>query len=283
MQDGYFGGLLNGFAISDPIWGVSMTATATFYTGFGFAIAADGRQRWEDAYTRDENVIVGEGEEFQKIFEILRNDATLAHVLLGSIANRDRTFDLGVETRNQIALLGHTQFDNCHYFLHTLADGLERTIKAAQRDGRLEDPPEAELAFIGYFKGKPCWIAIKFLPRPNPTGSLYEVVQTRLYPWYGWVNGSDVLRRLISAGDPRLAQYFPQGYELPHDGSSMQEAIAFAKSYVDACCSPLARALDPECEKIGGHVHIATVTPDKGFQWVIPPLRPATMESRKEL
>jgi hypothetical protein len=26
-----------------------------------------------------------------------------------------------------------------------------------------------------------------------------------------------------------------------------------------------------EIKMIGGHIHIATITPDAGFQWVVPP------------
>jgi hypothetical protein len=52
----------------------------------------------------------------------------------------------------------------------------------------------------------------------------------------------------------------------------LQEAACYAKGYIDAFASPLALTLDPSCEAIGGHVHVATVTPGDGFQWVVRPV-----------
>jgi hypothetical protein len=28
------------------------------------------------------------------------------------------------------------------------------------------------------------------------------------------------------------------------------------------------------CDELGGHIHVATVTPEEGFQWEIPPILP---------
>src|ERR1700680_478732 len=86
------------------IWfnAIRMTATATIYTPFGFAIAADGLQRWGHQPTRDISIIKNEGDTVQKIFEIEQKCVALAYLLRGDIANRDRSFDLGSELRSQL-------------------------------------------------------------------------------------------------------------------------------------------------------------------------------------
>jgi hypothetical protein len=38
--------------------------------------------------------------------------------------------------------------------------------------------------------------------------------------------------------------------------------------YIAACSDPIALELDEFCHTIGGHIHVATVTPDHGFRWV---------------
>lgn len=54
---------------------------------------------------------------------------------------------------------------------------------------------------------------------------------------------------------------------------SLADAVEAARSYISSCSDPESLAIEPEvCAKIGGHVHVATITPDAGFQWAIPPL-----------
>jgi hypothetical protein len=57
------------------------------------------------------------------------------------------------------------------------------------------------------------------------------------------------------------------------DGKPLvSQAKRYAVGYIEACCSPTARQLDPEkCKGIGGHIHVATVKPRSGFEWVIAP------------
>jgi hypothetical protein len=54
--------------------------------------------------------------------------------------------------------------------------------------------------------------------------------------------------------------------------SNLREAERYVKGYIEACSSAKALEMDPEiCKKIGGHIHIAEITPD-GFRWRVPPL-----------
>jgi hypothetical protein len=247
-----------------------MTATVIIYTGQGFAVAADGLELWEDPDTHRRSLRPG-GDRVQKIFAAERKDATLAYILRGQVASEDRAFDLEEELRKQLSLFTATKFNNYADFLRLLASALENAIKCARQDKRLKEPLEAWISFAGYFGTHPCLVDLKFLPHPHFTNSLYEFNEPPLRHRRPMVSGPPIIWDLISERDPRFAQYFVQ-YDKPVRSMSLREAADYAKGCIDAFSSPLARQLDPSCEAIGGHVHVATVTPDNGFQWVIGPL-----------
>jgi hypothetical protein len=266
-----------------------MTATAITYIDAGFAIAADGRRRWGHDPTRDGSTRDSESDEVQKIFEIAGSRMTLAYTVRGHVANRDRTFDVTVELSRHIASLRGKRFWNCCGFIRALSDRLEQTIEQAKTLGRLEDYPATEICFVGYFKGNPCWVDVQFRPYRNYLGSLYEMRSQDLYPGYFYVSGSPVVTELIRDGDTRVADF----WKPPDDSAPLKGAAELVKGYVEACCSEWALALDPEnCKEIGGHVHVATVTPpdrsvksrmlkyiglgrprQTDFQWVVRPRR----------
>jgi hypothetical protein len=271
----FFGRLTESFALSEPTWfsALRMTATATIYTPFGFAIAADGRQRWEHRPTRDTATREAESDAAQKIFEIKTGQAALAYIVQGHIANRDRSFDLVVELRNRAALLSVQNFENCDCFLRTLLDGVEQEIESAMWDRRLESYPDAQISFVGYFQDRPHWTDIHFLSSRNFTGSLYEAISNDLYPGRCFVSGSLLIRDLIVARDPRFSRFCKRIDRTV----SLEDAADFVKGYVEACGSPLALEVDAGCEEIGGHIHVAVVTPAdsldrSGFQWLTRPL-----------
>jgi hypothetical protein len=76
-----------------------------------------------------------------------------------------------------------------------------------------------------------------------------------------------VIRDLIAQDHPEFSGFCKP---FKHE-TSLQGAAYFAKGYIEACSSPLALKFDPTCEELGGHIHVATITPQDGFRWVIPP------------
>ena len=54
--------------------------------------------------------------------------------------------------------------------------------------------------------------------------------------------------------------------------SPVEDVVAVARGYVEACSCPIAASLDPLCKRIGGHIHSAKITQREGFRWVVPPL-----------
>src|SRR5208282_185489 len=233
-----------------------MTATAICYTPFGFALAAEGRQRWQHSPTRDEVVREDESDSVQKIFEMEVKQAVFAYTLVGDIASRDRSFDLGVELRNEATSLCGKKFSSGPRFIEALSAKLEDAIERAKREPRIEDYPASEISFVGYFKDDPYWANVRF--RRRGAGLLREVIRQELYPGLFFVTGSPLIGNLISRGDPRFAQYARP----PNGNPTLHAAAGLVRGYIEACCSPLALELDPEnCRHIGGHIHVATVTP----------------------
>jgi hypothetical protein len=55
---------------------------------------------------------------------------------------------------------------------------------------------------------------------------------------------------------------------------TLSDAVEAGRNYIEACSSPVALEIDKEiCQGIGGHIHVATITPTAGFEWLIPPKR----------
>lgn len=244
-----------------------MTATAILYTGFGYALAADGRQRWGHAPSRDATARESEKESIQKIFKLETGQAVFGCALRGSVANRDRSFDLGVEFPNQIALLRREKFENGHRLVDALSTNIGDYIEAAREEQRIDGYPDVRITCVGYFNKTPHWVEVQFLPSHNPLGSLHWLNPTVPYPGLCVVTGSLLIRDLISHADPRFFEF----YRPFDETASLQDAIEVVKNYIEACSSPMALEVDPSCEELGGHIHVATVT-HTGFKWEVPPL-----------
>ena len=70
--------------------------------------------------------------------------------------------------------------------------------------------------------------------------------------------------------DPEFEEYRPAA-SFGADG--ILRAINIARNCVLAHYDVMAHVLDPEtCRAIGGHIHIAQITPARGFDWAIAPL-----------
>jgi hypothetical protein len=69
---------------------------------------------------------------------------------------------------------------------------------------------------------------------------------------------------------PTLAAYRQPDIEMT--ACTLELAIKRSHAVILAHADPEAIALDPLCQRVGGHIHIATITPSKGFKWVIAPI-----------
>jgi len=253
-----------------------MTALAAVFVPSGFVVAADGRCRSDDATSGKEH----ETDHAQKIFAIENDGRTLAYSLIGFAGTNDGKFKMMDEIRKVAETLANRRFDDCVLYVHKFCHNLQRVISKAQRDGRISEFPTNEhlppdrrnsifrLLIVGYFKREPWKFEVRFFrndqnkvrPAIDSCGPLVSVDSA--------ITGSEIIANALYVGrDPRFARYNPSA-----DTATLDWAAAYARGYIDACSDPTALTLDPLCNNIGGHVHIAEITLSDGFKWRIPPL-----------
>jgi hypothetical protein len=252
---------------------LDMTAIALVPTVYGFAIAADGRTLWEGD-PADEIGIKGQTENEQKVFKGQFKGKDFAYAVTGLIFNSGRTFNLIAEAETAFGLLSGTK--NIHQYIKRFSRLVAKAIDNAKKDGRIDSYLEkgegeekrniAKIFLAGYFtKNVPAIAMVHFVhdnQRIADAATLFEENPQNVY-----TIGSPKITDLFARADQRVAQY----PKFADRRRSLEDAVAFSKGYVDACSGKLAEEIDPACKAIGGHTHLATVTKDNGFQWVIPP------------
>jgi hypothetical protein len=84
-----------------------------------------------------------------------------------------------------------------------------------------------------------------------------------------------VCKILFDVADPRLLSH----KIVPAYPASFSWVIETAVKFIRAFSEPEAREIDPQwCRGIGGRIHVAKITPAKGFEWV-PGFEPITLDS----
>jgi len=176
------------------------------------------------------------------------------------------SFDLGTELISQASSLRCQEFNDFDHYIETLSTNTKCMVESAIRNSTLEGYPDTYVAVLGYFHGEPHFTDIHFLPYSHYIG--YRLEGWSVAPGRGVVAGSRIIETLINECDPRVAQFCKHvDYR-----SNLEDAVHFVKSYIEACSSPLALELDPDCDEIGGHIHVATIEPISGFRWKIQPV-----------
>lgn len=250
------------------------TAIARMYVPEGFAIAADGRGCDENYNVVSENC--------QKIFSIQGRDKALAYAFAGTVQldgldPKQVVFDFAGQTRFAIEKLEGRTCKNLVGYAHRLSRILhEDLVAVAKRANMAPFPPGRQqpgergltitrLFIEGYFQGTPERIVVRFSHNDQRL-SEPEVYRIEVIPWQSVRHGSPIVSKVLGDDrDERLRQFKePDRHYAP-----LEAAVEITKNYIHACSSPEGLALDEDvCRAIGGHIHIATVTPDRGFQWV---------------
>jgi hypothetical protein len=263
----------------------SMTAIAIIDTGNGFLIAADGRVRLDDESKRTASAeeIAQENDEQQKIFPMASPHESLVYAFRGTIRDY-RGYDLLTITQRQMNAISTRLFPDSHSYLKVLGGKINREINEARRDGKLEKFPQlrkmertaawhiASLHFCGYFENTPCLAQIDFFYYRSDAQFDVHFPPLRSSQLFG----SEIVIRSMYKNYPQAikdSRFDDFVHELNKD-ASLEDAKQFAQGYIEACSSALGLEVDESiCKGIGGHIHIATISKEKGFNWVIEPLR----------
>jgi hypothetical protein len=167
-------------------------------------------------------------------------------------------------------------------FVAAIGNALEQTVARALRAGQLECCPALQISFVGFSGNDPFYVNLDFWRMPDANGLHYKVIVQVIDNWLFACSGSVVIAQMMQRPDARIRQFIKPPSERP----SLQDAIDTTRGYIEACASPLGLDVDPDnCKGIGGHIHVATVTPVQrpswvarlrgataagGFHWVIP-------------
>jgi hypothetical protein len=228
------------------------TGIVTMYVPpHGFVVAADGLRR--DA-TRE--VISTSA---QKIFPIVSKNSVLAYAWTG---NTNLLFGDGRASINLIEesarIGGALTADTWDAYVRKFADAIYKKLRGVPV---FLKEAEARVLLIGYFHGYPVRAQIffkcpeRFFKEPY----LRELLEGELVQ-------SDFL--VFSGSDVILEQMKP--YLTTIELESLQDAAELSRDYLQRCID---RQDQVEAEirgTIGGHIHIAEITPE-GFRWNVAP------------
>lgn len=242
------------------------TAIVRIYAEDGFVIAADGLQLRDDKPFSDS---------LQKIFPIEHEHVSLAYALCGTtIMTSERTgepvWNLEIEMAGAIKSLSGRESKNLAGYARRLSTPIIRRLEEATRNGHTgayaDKPTIADILIDGYYKGVPSRVRVGIYHRDQKLATP-EVVRDSVQMGGYHIHGS----KLITASffDPDDQSF--AGYGKPgrvNGPMTLAAAIEIAAGYIRACSSPQALQMDRQCAGIGGHIHIATITPKDGFRWV---------------
>jgi hypothetical protein len=254
--------------LQDDALFTDMTAIALAYTDEGFVIAADGRLRLLDD---DNRAAFGsrEGWAERKIFNDVLGGKDIVWAMSGQAYSADRRqFNLVEEIHKAINAASIISSDTTLH-VPAFASLLRSSLSALNKTVFFRDSeiPLATIIIGGYFgrSGIPVRAVVQLF---HQKGDWIEPeVATRIHlPLETCVGSEKIYKCYIREdGDNPLRKYFWP------TGPTLEDGLACAKGYVDACCDPLAETIDPGIsDRIGGHIHAAALTPS-GFQWLIEP------------
>ncbi len=257
--------------VSDATMG---TAIIAIHTQQGFVICADGRR------SKHTGEVISETE--QKIFPVECESGVLAYGHFGITTLHEEpsgnlVHDLRVLVRHAFAPASTSSGEEFGSFIHKVAQNIyTRLTLLKESDPEVTFHQETVMQFIvgGYWHGRRALARLTFTHSDQvlstPTLKAYEPRKTRWEPALSEEVFCSVLEGKEGFSRYRIAAIAKMAYG---ENLSLYEAIAAARSLIKACYDPAAREADKNCFHVGGHIHMATITPDVGFQWVIEPVR----------
>ncbi len=275
-----YGDYYSGRDFEYPYWHYFSMATAIIstYTPDGFVIGADGRT------CRDTDLSVV-SDTTQKIFRVEDRAGILACSMAGTIgltpeASDEVVLDLYKEAVKITDSLAKRQSKNLYGYAVRLSKSLNDALAAVKSSGALpkypidENQQEGEagqtiarVLLDGYYHGKPARARIRL----SHTDQKLDDAQIYRYDCPVPVmstatHGSLIIAKLLfdkEAVDERFAAYRVA------DPTNMDSVVLRSKNFILAHSDPAALLIGEKMVRcVGGHIHIATVTPEDGFRWV---------------
>ncbi|MGA2646974.1 MAG: hypothetical protein ABSF15_19860 [Candidatus Sulfotelmatobacter sp.] len=255
------------------------TVIFRYLTRDGFAIVADGKSHKLGTDEPDKANV-------QKIFQIQEQSA--AYALVGTVRFDDDTGKLCSLNLPQeidgLVRAGAATLCDLLRIEEQLARPIYDLLLKGKADGLITDYT-GTLDFIGqrgltifsvllfgYCNGAPSEIHVRFWHQDQVPGK----PEVRPFDFRGMNPrpiGSPEIWNALRNHNPALSR-FPLPEMPPPERSqeiSLWDAAKIGETLILACESKEAIKIDPECRKIGGHIHIAAITPTC-FHWLRPPM-----------
>ena len=256
------------------------TALAHIYTDEGFAIGADGLGTTRGLETQPENE--------QKIFHLHGKDREAACTFAGMVRlfndSRDRVaFDFISEWKKATKQLEDTSIGDAAYLAEQICELVLAELGAARKAADFTQlfgwQEHLWVCVDGYFRRKPSRAVVEFYHinleshwRPNNASRS----DLNFHPVL--LFGLDKISQVLFEweDDLRLAKYRTDACKRvaarcrnPNAPLTLSDAIEAAQNYIKACIDPIAEEIEQDTyRKIGGRIHVASITPGDGFQWV---------------
>jgi len=256
----------------------SMTAIVRTYNEDGFVIAADGRK----SNPEDHSVI---SDDAQKIFKLNSSGNSLAVCFCGTVGVTDDldeevVWDVCREVLQSADQLAKRRTSTLAGLATRICRPVNKLLAEVRNTGRISKYPELEPVVLGergntiarvliegYHNGIPARVSVRFF-HENQRLLEPEVVTVDLSPGQNWIFGPKGIADIFfNRDDTRLLVY-----RSAEGSGSIRSAIKWSTGFIQACSDSQALEIDPNCYAVGGHVHIATITPQEGFCWAREPV-----------
>jgi hypothetical protein len=263
------------------------TALAHIFSDEGFVIAADG---FDIVRTSDGPKVVSD--HAKKIFQLPGIDRDVACSFTGMVtlfndAGDETIFDFMSECVNAARAVESAPTRDASELAARICPLILQRLAIVKQSGDLKryPSPASQLGELGrtlvrfyldgYFNGQPFRTGMRFyhIDQEIAWGSISHSLGHQSKSVLFGSNGVGYL--LFNTGDPRLQKYRTDAcrivaarYSNPDTAVTLQDAIEAARNFIAACSDPVALEIEGEKhQRIGGHIHIATITPKAGFQW----------------
>ena len=228
-------------------------------SGQGFVIGADGLR--QDA----RGAVISLSA--RKIFAIEGRELLLAYAWAGHtnlLDSKNNTIFNFVEESAKIGEIVEAQCtDRFSVFVSKFADLLYHALYIANKGDKVPDRFPAQNAqvaralLVGYFRGSPCRAQVEFRCRDH--------VLTKPHLMELHENNVPVDFNIFSGSAKSFDDYRSKIVE----PLSLRAAADLVCWYLELCIANQ-RQFD-DCKNIGGHIHIATMTPNN-FEWTVAPI-----------
>jgi hypothetical protein len=263
------------------------TAIVGCYTPEGFVIAADGRSLKSD----DDSVI---SDQVQKVFPLSCVNGAFAFALsgnavLGTDDNTEEVVNLISALNRSAKRIKFRQFRSPADYVAALCSPVNLAVREAREARKITSYPGvggikcspyeygttiANVLVMGYHEAHPCQIHARFFHEDQVLKDPQIHVDQSGEPYFF---GSREILEMLNSDDPTFAPYRVPMLERDGQISPIDYAVEVGRKYIEACSTPEALSIDePTCRAIGGHIHIAKVTRENGFHWIIPPIEQTT-------